>query len=277
MASPVLQTYSVNNASTNTVNVTKPTGLSVGDLLLALVGGTADSGSPAIDTPSGWTKSADNSNNSVCSAILWKIADSSDAAASNFTFSHSGGGSSFAIYAVLSRITGHSSTAPISGAQCTHNTTTFNVSPQVTDALLLLGGAKKVSGGSGWSGYTISGSNPTWTEIADNGGGLYMGVAWAVGNSTATITSADAVESGSNDRQRFLVAVAATTDASVTLDVVPIASTVNDLGLRSDNAVTLDAIALTASVQNPTVTTPTSDTTNTTKNAGANIINTSKS
>lgn len=84
---------------TSSLTVSKPTGLAADDLLLAVYGAP---GTP--NTPSGWTKEITHSNNSGF-VVFSKIADSTDVAASDFTFSTSqtGGTQIVSLY----RITGH--------------------------------------------------------------------------------------------------------------------------------------------------------------------------
>lgn len=75
----------VNDADTDLV-ITKPTGLSVGDLLL-FVGGIGDTRSYTL--PSGWTSQSNVSDGTFRIEVFSKIADAGDAAATNFTFNTS--------------------------------------------------------------------------------------------------------------------------------------------------------------------------------------------
>jgi len=76
----------------NTLTITKPTGLEVGDLMVAYLG-LWSGGSASWNTLSGWTEIADvegteGAGEDPCIAVQVKIADSGDVAASNFTFTH---------------------------------------------------------------------------------------------------------------------------------------------------------------------------------------------
>lgn len=75
---------------TGSVVITKPTGLTVGDQMIAAIASSQSSGS--INTPAGWTLiSQANAITGVAANIFFKVADSSDVAASNFTFTHTSG------------------------------------------------------------------------------------------------------------------------------------------------------------------------------------------
>lgn len=90
-------------SAVNSINITKPTGLAENDLMVALIGYVDAAGAT---TPSGWTELYD-SNNLAC---FYKIADASDAAASNFTFALDDLGN---IGGALFRIDGHDANNPI--------------------------------------------------------------------------------------------------------------------------------------------------------------------
>lgn len=77
--------------NTNSVTVTKPTGLAVGDLLVAGVVSDRDAGAstPSLNTPTDWTLEESVSPTGATVGLFSKIADSSDVAASNFTFTAS--------------------------------------------------------------------------------------------------------------------------------------------------------------------------------------------
>lgn len=69
-----------------TLTITKPTGLTVGDLMVATIGKDDD---PSVTGPSGWVNEAEASGtagNDNNGSIWWKVADAADVAASNFTW-----------------------------------------------------------------------------------------------------------------------------------------------------------------------------------------------
>jgi len=163
------------NTSTNstTVVVTKPTGLAVGDWLVAGVVVNRDSGSnQTLSTPSGWTRQEDwqFSAGVAVFAVFIKQADSADVAASNFTFT-APANSTGHMLAHVARVTNGAfvagSTVSVdstSGASITASTFT----PTRADSLML--GFFYVYDTSipTTSSFAIATSNPTWTERASN-------------------------------------------------------------------------------------------------------------
>ena len=89
----VVETTAFTNWSSsevNTIDVTKPTGLVVGELMVAHV--TAiDSSDPVVALPSGWTNISARSEdgNRVYTRTMLKVAEAGDVAASDFTFTSS--------------------------------------------------------------------------------------------------------------------------------------------------------------------------------------------
>jgi len=74
----------------NTIDVTKPTGLVVGELMVAHVT-AADSNDPTVTLPAGWTNisTASDSSGRVFTRTMYRIAQAGDVAASDFTFTSS--------------------------------------------------------------------------------------------------------------------------------------------------------------------------------------------
>lgn len=73
----------------SSITCNKPSGLAVGDLMLAFVGINDITTAANINTPSGWTLIRTDTQTNLEARSFWKIADSSDVAASNFTFTFS--------------------------------------------------------------------------------------------------------------------------------------------------------------------------------------------
>lgn len=67
-----------------TAVIPKPTGLQVGDTLIALI--ESSSGSGSLNTPAGWTVAVLGSWSLTDQAIYYKVADAGDVAAADFTF-----------------------------------------------------------------------------------------------------------------------------------------------------------------------------------------------
>ena len=97
----------VESVATGQSPITKPTGLAVGDLMVAVVSQIYNGAFPYGSTPSGWTEMARGYDNRAF-GLYWKVADSSDVAASTFAFQDTGGGH---MYGVLYRISGYANNA----------------------------------------------------------------------------------------------------------------------------------------------------------------------
>ena len=85
------------NTTTSTLTITKPTGLAVGDVMIANIvqGDNADNQTLGNASRTGWTvvrgaEFGDNGNTSWWGTVLYKVADASDVAAANFAFTLNG-------------------------------------------------------------------------------------------------------------------------------------------------------------------------------------------
>lgn len=167
MAAPAFQSSQTTTwATTTTRVVTKPTGLAVGDLMIAqyVLDGTVSS------APSGFTLK-DSQLNVLTSAIYYKIADSGDVAASDFTFTST---ASVLQFASITRITGASTigVAYMYGEGTANDTSTPSIAAGVTpksygDSVLLLQFWFGTPAITSISTYAIATSNPSWTEAYD--------------------------------------------------------------------------------------------------------------
>lgn len=174
--SVVTSAFSGQTAGSNRT-LAKPTGLAVGDLMvvhLATVDNTSG-GSGGFNLPSGWTDLYSgftnvNLNSCVRNNIFSKFADSSDVAASDFSFQKDGTPTN-AAGAALFRISNAAAVA--AGGDNDNNTTTPSfvnaTTPTANNALLLflLSSADAGQASGTASGYAIAVDNPTWTERYD--------------------------------------------------------------------------------------------------------------
>lgn len=247
MATPVIQSFQTASAdSAASVTVTKPVSLATGDLMVAMF--FTYQGITNISDEAGWTTihTSKLSGSGADYKAYWKIATAGDVAASNFTFDISGG-SADSLRIILFRITGHSATAPIGNnyiatLSSTTTTPTFTPSfePKTSDALLLLGifSTNMASSGTTISGYTISGTNPTWTERYEDAETTdhTLGIATATAPDGNAITSVSATLSSTGGNHLVsLLSICADTNVvatpnSVTLRIqqsapTPIANT----------------------------------------------------
>lgn len=168
-----VQTAGTNPDSNGSIDVTKPTGLAVGDLMIASGVGSTNNG---ITFPSGFTQLTEVgalTAGHMRSAIAWKVADSSDVAASTFNFS--------AGVASISRITGAGSSFVYSGsiADNTANPSFTGVTPKDYGGDILLMQFWSASINVNISGYAIGTSNPSWTEGFEIQGGSTASMAYA--------------------------------------------------------------------------------------------------
>ena len=218
MAIVVESTASASTSTTSLV-ITKPTGLAVGDLMVAVLSMYSNTFTDVINTASGWTLAGIESTSGGEVAIQYKYADSSDVAASNFTFTSSGtpvlfGGS-------ILRVSGAAAISPLQtfdGAQDFGNDTsamTFatDFTPTTSGCLLVTGFLMFGDPGTGTvSSYFVTGSSPTWTELYDytidsGTDDEIMAGAYAIQSDTNQITAFGATISIAKDDKIGVIAV----------------------------------------------------------------------
>ena len=205
-----VESYST-GTSTNfsSVTVTKPSGVQVGDLLLAVVNNSF----PNSVTCSGFATAydgyydADPGITDVRLRVLYKIADASDVSASTYTFV----GSSFIGIATMMRISGWGIGNPIytsadswfstpSSARQTETVTGLALDRLSSQLAIIVAGGADSDEGESYSNFgsptMVSGvSNPTWTEVvnlyqrASNGlTGVSLYIAFANTSNTSNVT-----------------------------------------------------------------------------------------
>lgn len=165
-------------AAGSSTTITKPTGLAVGDVMVALIGSVFPfAGAGALDVPSGWT-AVQNGNYSVSVttfsyAIFTKTANSSDVAASNFTFNHTTFGRIMG--GAIARVSGFglvddSAFVASTGAPPTAVASTIAPTlPNSLNLVILLAGDNTSAGGSvSFSNPALATNDPTWTEHLDS-------------------------------------------------------------------------------------------------------------
>lgn len=162
-----------NTTSLNSnVVITKPSGLAVDDLMVALLSSNG-AGTSQTWSLSGWTSLYNTGTNggglSGSFQILWKVATSSDVASSDFSFSpNAGGGNQMG---TIFYATGAKGQAPTYNQLSSENTQTVNTTglTPTANSLLVIGAMINDNEASSVtvSGYAIVTSNPTWTERLD--------------------------------------------------------------------------------------------------------------
>lgn len=191
----------VDYTSGASVTITKPTGLAEGDLMIAVCEGYGASG-VVVDTASGWTSAIAPNLTLMCSKIQTKIADASDVAASDFTFTGSG-----AVYSMLAgtvmRVTGvppssfvdatdSDSDGSASSATISFTTT---ASPSNDGFLIISSFGAAATANTGTIGsYVASDGTLSWTELHDYTEDVasedpIIGAAYAIQTTATALTS----------------------------------------------------------------------------------------
>lgn len=265
MAAPVIASQSALAfvTSTSPLVITKPTGLAVGDLLVALIGYT---GNTAPSTPAGWT-AAFGITSAVSDGVFsfYKIADSSDVAASDFSFTVDSTASTTG--GRLLRVTGGTSTGVVDfdGSSLATDTSTPSVTVSLdttVDECLII--ALFENGRSPancvFSTYIVSDTNPTWTELFDDEDTTSFGFAAASAEISVrrTITSIGATMDSSRAHTNIgILAIPPQKNANQSPAVLSVVASVQEPTITSSPvAQTPSVITITSSVQAPTVATP---------------------
>ena len=185
MAAPVVATTSAGTWSSNASSkaISKPTGLAVGDLMVAQITCIND---PArtINVPTNWTAVSAQVDNTTSGStvmsqrLVWKIADSGDVAASDFTFTLSA--SATFLNAAIARVTGANpnNTIDQNASGTTSNNESLSaagVTPTYGDTLFFIFGSSFNGNGTA-STYAVATSNPSWTEPYEVVGGSTQGI-----------------------------------------------------------------------------------------------------
>lgn len=194
-----------------TVTLTKPTGLEVGDLMIAII--TAYPYLNTLTPPSGWSLIYSNFNNGDSNmysglAIFKKIATSSDVSSSNFVFSDN---KTETMGGIIFRIkNGDFNKIQLSGDP------SQTVSPQSQNNIIIVGDitGDNDSDASTFSNYTVTaGTSVTFNEVYDNallaGFRNSMGVAWGLYSSNSNITAFNvtATNSGVDTEFKFMLVI----------------------------------------------------------------------
>ena len=267
MAAVTFRSFAQTQAGTATsVVVTKPSGLAVGDIMVGTVAVTA-SASGSTNHPSGWTDITGELSGGANQKVraFYKIADSADVAASDFTFTGSGtdciiGG---AIYAI---IPGGISTVIDAFNSAGYSGTSINIAAGVTptrasDLYIMLGMAGSIASeiSTGVSSEAIATSNPSWTNDYDNDNagtetlpmfGSHATRPEVTPTGNVSFTYANSITGG----MCILIAVANHLEATVAPSVIQQAAAIQEPAIAGGGTVVVSApVTATASVQEPSV------------------------
>ena len=217
------------------VIVAKPSGLAIGDLMVAFIDGAG--GSSTTYSCSGWT--ADSSYTlvstglGVSATILYKTADSGDVAASTFTFTAALGQA--VLVGAIMRITQGNTVTPIfaiaGDVNNASNTPSYSnaIVPEANDLLIMYVAGY---GFTSTSGYAIATSNPTWTERVDltentsNAGLVNIAIATATRSQSTNTGNASVSLVGSGRTGCVLIAIKSTVIINVS-DTVTMTDTLS--------------------------------------------------
>ena len=243
MAIVVESTSNGSTTSSTTLTITKPSGVQVGDFLVAMLGVYASS--PTISTASGWTLLTTQTCTNGLTSLQYKVADSGDVSASNYSWTCA---SDILNSGSILRISGVSGVSPLSQFDSDVNNTaagadfnfTTSITPNNNGSLLLIslhGNDNNSDAAHTMSGYFVTGSSPTWVETHDFGVNTsgtadpQNAGAYALLATATALTAYGATSSGACDNQAGIFAVVAPrTDATgentlVEADAVSLAQT----------------------------------------------------
>lgn len=274
----------VSGATSASLVIGKPTGLAAGDLMVAIAN---DGGDRGITPPAGWSSIIVNvvSGGSLLTSSFYKVADSSDAAASNFTFTYAVATNG---QGVILRLTGAGTGSPINASNSDTDesvtatpTLTMGITQSNADCMLIFGFSHNQS--VGVSSYAVTTDNPSWTEDYDGAvtgsGACAMAIAHgsraqatATGDATATIGAGNANKIGG-----ILIAVNPTISVTSTPSAIVLTSTIPSQGVSASSTITSSAIALNATVNSQTVSATDGRWTNKAKSSAPSITNKPKS
>lgn len=213
-------------AGVTSVQISRPTGTSDGDILIAAICIADGGGASSVNSvPSGWTLIQDTepaSNANLYS--YYKVASSEPA---NWTWGLSastvaGGG--------VSRFDGQSAVTPIStsneGNQSNDDTPSYatGITPTFSNSMLVFATFSIQNGSQNHSAHAVATSNPTWTEAFDiRTTDTTLSLAYALRPET-TSTGAWSLTAGSNgdatDSSSHLLAITPRVDAATSPAVV---------------------------------------------------------
>lgn len=206
--------------ATTTMLLTKPVGLQVGELIVAILTSWDSSGglnTGSWNELSGWTEAGNNTaTQSVKMSTQFKVAEASDVAASNFTFTHT---TSEALRGTILRVSGNNVVDGGLGTTNVYNNNSANstafsagitpYTPLVDGALVIfqINGDDDSTAPYKVSDYTVT--NTTFIEAWDaayNSGGVNA-TAYGIQSTAAEISTYAATFSSAQDRHHGLLAV----------------------------------------------------------------------
>lgn len=238
------QSKQVATGTTGPLVITKPTSLAVGDTMVA---GICSNGGTGLAAPAGWTTIA----STALLDTFYKVADSSDVAATNFTFTYSS--TPTFCQGWIARLSG-TATVPLDQVNTGTGAATGSVSisgitPTKAGGLFFIVGAlndNTAAGSPSWSAQAIATDNPvSWTEDYDvgtnKGGGSYISMSMAYGNRPKITASGSAT--ATIDRSVSAYSAHVFNIAPAGIDPFVATSTINNPSVRVPVITTLSALS----------------------------------
>lgn len=273
------------------LSLTKPTGLAVGDYLVAhLVMVNNSTTVNGWNTPSGWTSLIDatktaNANSGIKMQVFYKVADSGDVAGGSFEFQKDATGAT-AVGGALYAISGGATIVGAVGTDTDDTSPEFvnTVTPSANSILLFLTGCADAGQSAGTvSGYAITTSNPTWTESYDfkadisSDRGVMAGAYASRPEATATGDSTCNYSAHGQNSIGAMIAIAPVISVTVNSDTLSATFSLESVTVTGGATVSPDAVVSTFSIPTPTVSSPDPKWVNQTKSASATFTNLTKS
>lgn len=267
-----IATTDFNEVSPETLTIAKPSGLAVGDMMIAnLVWDSNSTTAPTL--PNGWT-SLFHATTALESAGAYKVADANDVAATNFVFTLAGtvtgSGGSIMRWSGVGQVNAGSVFRDLSSTA--NPTFTTGVTPAVANSYLVFLYYTEFSL-SNVSNYAITTDNPaSWVEIAQESNttpDVTMAIAYASRpETTATGNFSCTTDNSLNSHFGRLLYLYPRTDVNLSMPVGTLTLTSPTPSLTIDVNLEMSVGSLTVTGQTPTVsTTEKTAWTNETKNS----------
>lgn len=249
-------------ASSTSCVVPKPTGLSVGDLMVAHITARTD---VTVTNPASWTTIRSETISGVLTSHLaWKIADSGDTAASNFTFTLSGTAVNLGS---ITAFTGHHTSSPIganNGTATASNSTTCSsaaITPAVADSMICFFATMGGSNGDAQIGsYTIATSSPTFVEqyeaYTELGNDITYSMACGLRTATTSTGTGTATLEISRNNIGQMIAIspaAAGTTISVPLGQIQVAKLTPSIVVTTNAVIAVPKGSIEVNAKTPTI------------------------
>lgn len=190
-----ISTVSISNA---VVSIPKPSGLSLGNTMVAHLGSNGTGALQTWSPPAGWSSLqnayAASAPSGYSEQTFYKVATQADVDATTFDFSPSvGGGQQVGtIYYVVG-----ASGVPayvLGGVTANNTVTTTGLTPSANSLLVIIGSLGDGAATNTQASYAITTSNPSWTERQDT----YYLSSTGVGHAVATATRPESTATGTS-------------------------------------------------------------------------------